>query len=382
MVLGVRAHTRNQEQAIKSSASVCVRRAPGNDAPIAGSWIDIYWQAMAQPSSAVLPSDVLMDLSMGFTLSRAVQAVAELGIADALGEQPRTAEELAEDTGTHPGALTRALRLLSIHGVFEKRGETYVHNAASRLLRSDHPHSMRAFVRMQHIPALWRMWEHLTHSLKTGRSAAELTMPGGDFYTYFTLPQNAADSRIFNDAMTGKSRAQIGGILRAYDFSGLHTLADIAGGNGHLLQAILAATPGLRGILFDLPAVIAQRSAIASDRLELVAGDFFKGGLPACDAYCLMQILHNWSDEECDKILASIRQAALPGARLLVIEWLAPEEDSPDWVLLMDMIMLAELTGRERTRDEFLHLLARGGFRLDRVIDAGFRTHILEACAV
>jgi hypothetical protein len=337
---------------------------------------------MTQPSSHVSPSDLLMDLSMGFTLSRTVQAIAELGIADALSEDPRTADELAAATETHPGALKRALRLLSIYGVFEKRGEAFAHNPASRLLRSDHPHSMRAFVRMQHTPALWRIWEHETHSLKTGRSAAELTMPGGDFYTYFTLPQNAADSEIFNAAMTGKSHAQTGGILRAYDFSGFHTLADIAGGNGHLLQAILSATPGLRGILFDLPAVIARRSAIASDRLALVAGDFFKGNLPSCDAYCLMQILHNWSDEECERILSSIRQAALPEAKLLVIEWLAPEEDRPDWVLFMDMIMLTEVTGRERTRDEFRDLLARGGFRLDRVIDAGFRTHILEASVV
>jgi hypothetical protein len=67
------------------------------------------------------------------------------------------AGELAAATKTNPGALQRALRFLSIHGVFEKRGDAYVHNAASRILRTDHPQSMRAFVRMQHIRALWRM---------------------------------------------------------------------------------------------------------------------------------------------------------------------------------------------------------------------------------
>ena len=111
------------------------------------------------------------------------------------------------------------------------------------------------------------------------------------------------------------------------------------------------------------------------DRLQLIAGDFFERVLPACDGYCLMQILHNWTDKECENILTSIRSAILPGGRLLVIEWLAPQEDRPDWVLPMDMIMLTELKGREQTVDEFRGLLSHVRFQLDRVIDAGNTHH-------
>jgi hypothetical protein len=324
--------------------------------------------------------DTLMELSMGFTVPRTLHVVAELGIADALDETPQSAEQLAATTGVHAGALNRALRLLSAHGVFEKRNGTYAHSPASRLLRSDHPQSMRAFVHMQGLPALWCMWEHMDHSLKTGRSASEKALPDGGFWGYMT--ENAEHGRLFNDAMTGKSRGQAAGILAAYDFSGFRTLADIGGGNGYLLQSVLAATPGLHGVLFDLPSVIEQGSAIASDRLKLQAGSFFEDGLPVSDAYLLMQVLHDWSDEEAEQILRSIRRAAPANARLLIAEWLVPEDGKPSWTLLIDMIMMVEVTGRERTEAEFRAMLARTGFRLDRVVNAGFNTFILESTAV
>lgn len=321
-----------------------------------------------------------MDLSMGFTLPRALHVIAQLGIADVLAETPKSAEELAAATGTHAGSLNRSLRLLSAHGVFEKRGETYGHSPASRLLRSDHPQSMRSWVAMQGLPALWRIWEHMDHSIKTGRSASECSLPHGGFWGYMT--GNPEAGRLFNDAMTSKSAAQTAGILAAYDFSGFRFLADIGGGNGYLLRAILDATPGLEGVLFDLPSVIEQNSAAPSSRLKLHSGNFFEDNLPVCDAYFLMQILHDWSDEESARILTSIRRAAPPNAKLLLAEWLIPEDGKPDWTLLIDMIMMAELTGKERTVAEFREILARTGFHLDRVIDAGFNTFILESTVI
>lgn len=317
---------------------------------------------------------------MGFTLPRALHVVAELGIADALGDTPLSSEQLADATGTHAGALNRALRLLSVHGVFENRGAVYAHTAASQLLRSDHPHSMRSFVRMQGIPALWHIWEHLDHSLRTGRSGAEKAMPDGGFWGYFAA--NPEHSRLFNDAMTGKSHGQTAGILAAYDFSAFRSLADIGGGNGHLLQAILGATPALQGVLFDLPHVVEQAASTASDRLKLHGGSFFEDGLPVCDAYIMMQILHDWSDDEVERILASVRRASPKGATLLIAEWLLPEDGKPSWTYFIDMIMMTELTGKERTEAEFRALLARTGFRLERVIDAGFNTFVLESKAV
>ncbi|MDP6469277.1 MAG: methyltransferase [Pirellulaceae bacterium] len=317
---------------------------------------------------------------MGFTLPRTLHVIADLGIADALEDTPQSVEELAQSTGTHAGALNRALRLLSAHGVFQQCDGTYMHTPASRLLRSDHPQSMRSFVRMQGIPALWHIWEHLDHSLRSGRSAAEKTLPNGGFWGY--LAEHPEHSRLFNDAMTGKTHGQTAGILATYDFSGFHTIADIGGGNGHLLQAVLEAAPKAEGVLFDLPHVIEQASAIKSSRLRLQAGSFFEDALPICDAYLMMQILHDWSDEESEEILNAIRRSAPPHAKLLLAEWLIPEGGQPSWTLFVDLIMLTELTGKERTEREFRALLARAGFQIDRVIDAGFNTFILEASVI
>jgi hypothetical protein len=298
-----------------------------------------------------------------------------------LSEKPRRPRQpWRRPTGTNAGALGRCLRLLATHGVFEKHGETYGHSAASQLLRSDHPQSMRSFVAMQGIPALWHIWEHLDHTVKTGRSASELALPDGGFWGYMT--GHPEDGRLFNEAMTGKSAAQTTGILAAYDFSALGSLADIGGGNGYLLKAALNATPGLQGVLFDMPSVIEQNAGAESSRLKLHGGSFFEDGLPVCDAYFLMQILHDWSDEEAERILTSIRRAAPANGKVLIAEWLVPEDGKSSWTLLVDMIMMTELTGMERTESEFKRMLARTGFRLDRVIDAGFNTSVLEASVV
>ena len=326
------------------------------------------------------PATTLMELSMCFTLPRTLHVVADLGIADALEDTPQAVEDLAMATATHAGALNRALRLLSAHGVFQQRDGGYMHTPASRLLRSDHPQSMRSFVRMQGIPALWHIWEYLDHSLRTGRSAAEKTLPNGGLWGYFA--EHPDHSRLFNDAMTGKTHGQTAGVLAAYDFSDFHTIADIGGGNGHLLQAVLEATPNAEGVLFDLPHVIEQASAIASSRLRLQSGSFFEDTLPVCDAYLMMQVLHDWSDEESVKILKAIRRSAPPQAKLLLAEWLIPEDGQPSWTLFVDLIMLTELTGKERTEREFRELLARAGFRIDQVIDTGFNTFILESSVI
>jgi len=179
--------------------------------------------------------------------------------------------------------------------------------------------------------------------------------------------------------MTGKAKGQVAGILASYDFSHFGTIADIGGGHGHLLQAVLSAAPKAKGILFDQPGVIQETAGIASDRLKLQSGDFFKDALPAADAYLIMQVIHDWSDEEATKILSGIRRAAAGHAKLLLIEVVIPDTPSPDWAKMVDVSMLAMLRGRERTREEYRKLLAAAGFRLERLIDVGQSTAILEA---
>ena len=325
------------------------------------------------------PFDTLMEVSTGFVLPRTLHVIAELGIADALEETPRSTEALAAATGTNAEALNRALRVLSAHGIFAAQGGVYAHTPTSLLLRSDHPQSMRSFVRMQGIPALWHIWEHFAHTLQTGRSAAEKSLPDG-FWGYFA--NHPEHSRLFNDAMTAKTHGQSTGLLAAYDFSAFNTIADIGGGNGHLLLSILTATPTLHGVLFDLPHVIQQASVIALDQLKFHPGNFFEDSLPVCDAYLMMQILHDWSDQESVQIIKAIRRSAPPHGKLLLAEWLIPENSEHSWTLFVDLIMLGELTGKERTKPEFEKLLRDSGFRLDRVVDIGYNTFLLESTVI
>jgi hypothetical protein len=320
-----------------------------------------------------------MQISTGFTLARTLHVIAELGIADALEDTSLSAQALAEKTGTHPDALHRALRALSAHGIFTAHGGEYGHSPASQLLRSDHPRSMRSFVRMQGIPALWHVWENFDHSIRTGRSAAEKSMPDG-FWGYFAAHPD--HGRLFNDAMTAQTHAHVAGILNSYDFSAFSTIADVGGGNGHLLRSLLAANPTLNGVLFDLPPVIEQAKAMPSERITFHPGSFFDDQLPVCDAYLMKIVIHDWNDDEATRILKAIRRSAPPHAKLILAEFLVPEDGKPNWSLFVDLLMLGELTGKERTKTEFGDLLIAADFRLDHVIDTDSNIYLLEASVV
>lgn len=324
------------------------------------------------------PVPALLNIAGGYALARCLHVVADLGVADALDETPRTAVELAAAVGADRDALGRVLRLLSAHAIFLARGEAFAHTPASRLLRTNHPRSMRAFVRMFGSPLFWDTQGALTHSVRTGREAVEEVHPGG-FYSYLARYPEAGT--IFNAAMAAKGRAQVAGVLAAYDFSGFSSIGDIGGGRGHLLQAVLDAVPAARGVLFELPNVIEEARGLASDRLRLQAGDFFKDALPVCDAYLLMEVIHAWSEADALAVLQAVRQAAPTHAKVLVIEQMVPDDPGPHWAKTLDIHMLALLGGRQRGRQEYAALLDRAGFAFERQIDTGADIAILEAVA-
>jgi hypothetical protein len=323
-------------------------------------------------------ANTILEITLSYFVPRCLYVIAELGVADVLGNEPCTAEELATGVGVDADALARALRLVSAYGVFEPRSNAFVHTAASRLLRKDHPQSMRAWVLFCGSEIMWKSGEALGYSIRTGRPAADLVPPGG---TWAYLAQHAETSRIFDDAMTGKAHSQVAGILASYDFSPFRSIADIGGGRGHLLKAVLGAVPDALGVLFDLPNVVEQLTGAGSSRLKLQAGDFFKDPLPECDAYLVMQVIHDWNDEDAIRILSAIRRAAPAHAKLLLIEGIVPTDPGPSWIKMLDLTMLALLASKERTRREFERLLGASGFRLRRVIEVGLGTSILEASA-
>lgn len=309
------------------------------------------------------PSAQLWQIATDYLLPRCLHVVAELGVADHLGETPATAEALAMATGVSADPLDRMLRLLAVVGVFEARGSLWAHTELSRLMRSDHPQSMRPYIRMMGGPMFWAAAGELEHAAHTGKAAVEKLAAGG-IWSYFR--DHPDEARIFDAAMTARSNAEITALIPAFDFTRYNIIADVGGGRGNMLTAVLAATPNAKGILFDQPPVVA---GVAPDtRMSVQGGDFFKDPLPTADAYILSRVLHDWADQEAEAILRSVRRCAPKHAELLVLESILPEGSEPHHAKVLDIIMLTISGGRERTRREYQTLFEAGGFRLDRVV--------------
>jgi hypothetical protein len=322
------------------------------------------------------PAQILWGMINSNVLARCVQVVAEYGVADALSERPLTAAELAAQTGMNADALSRMLRLLTAHDVFTKEDDLYRHSPLSELLRTDHPQSMRSFARMMNLPIFMKSFAGLTQTAKNGKPVMDFA----GFMEYFAAEPE--ESSIFNQAMADKSRGVIPAVLDAYDFNSFRVIADIGGGRGHLLRGILEQTPAASGILFDLPHVVREATAHQSARLKFQPGDFFADALPLADAYLLMEVIHDWNDEDSASILTAIRRAAPSHARLLIVEAVVSESPGPDFSKVLDVIMLAVTGGRERTPSEYKDLLSRSGFELERIMTTPSQYSIIEAFVI
>lgn len=326
-----------------------------------------------------LPHERIWSLAQAVVPSRALHLIAELGVADHLApDESATADELAARCDIDARALDRVLALLCAHGIFERVGTHYRHNDASSLLTNDHPRSMRAFGRLNSLPVAWQSITALDQALRTGQPGVTTIDPAG-FFAY--LDKHPAEAEVFELAMTQKARADIADVLAAYDFSPFRTIADIGGGRGHLLEAVVHATPHARGILFDLPDVI-EMVALESDRVAKAAGDFFYDALPTADLYVLMEIIHDWPDHEAGAILDAVRRAGEPGATVLIVEHVAPASGVDLVSQTLDVLMLAVTGGRERTPAELERLLERAGFQRSRVVRTTGPITIVEAVAI
>ena len=334
--------------------------------------------APAEPTAEPQPHEFVWALTNAIVPSTCLHLVAELAVADQIGEEATSVEELAARLGADPDALDRVLSLLAAHGVFARDGRAYAHTPASRLLCSDHAMSMRAFPRMMGLPVFSTVLANLEHSLRTGAPAIEAVEPSG-YWAY--LQEHPDEAQIFSQAMTAKAAADIPAVLGAYDFGRFATIADIGGGRGHLLEAVLGTAPGADGVLFDLPAVI-DTLEVHHQRLTPRTGDFFVDPLPAADAYLLMEVLHDWADAECVTILAAIRRAAPPGATVLVIENILADRGADRRGHTLDVVMLVVTGGRERTPSELNTLFNHAGFSSGTVIETDGPLRIVQTTAL
>jgi hypothetical protein len=209
--------------------------------------------------------------------------------------------------------------------------------------------------------------------VRTGRAGATFHDPSG-FFAY--LETHPDESRAYDAGMTAMTERRIDRILPAYDFARFGVIADIGGGRGHLIRAVLDRTPSATGILFDQGHV--ADAALSHDRMTVRTGSFFDDPLPAADAYVLSNIIHDWGDDEAIAILRAVRTAADPGSVLLLFEFVVPDDSGPFDASDIDVYMLALVTGRERRLTEYADLLDRAGWRLVRTVPTASQT-IIEA---
>ena len=330
----------------------------------------------------------LLELIGGSWTTQAVYAAAELRIPDLLTEGPRTPDDLAAATGAHAPSLRRLLRALTTLGICTEGDDgSFAITPMGGLLGADAPASLRHWT-IWWGRYLWPVWGRLFDSVTTGQSGRKLLFGTEGFEHLDRDPQAAA---VFNQALIELTRLACAGIVRAYDFSGIGQVADIGGGYGELLAAVLTNCPAATGTLFDLPHAIEggrrhlERAGV-SDRCRLVAGDFFESVPAGADAYILKSVIHDWDDRRARLILENCR-AAMPGRnRLLVIEQVLPDrlDTSPahQAIARSDLNMLVAQSGQQRTQAEFAALLRSAGFEVTRIVHAAPTFCVIEATPI
>ncbi|MGW0179570.1 methyltransferase [Nocardia sp. NPDC003345] len=321
----------------------------------------------------------LLEMMAAGWLAQAIHAAAVLDIAGALAEGPRDGADLADAVGADEDALHRLLRLLAGHGIFIRRRDgRYALTPPAQALRADAPVSLRDAVLFYGSAEHRDRWTHLADAVRTGRPA----IPADTFFT--RIRDDRALGEMFERAMVSIDGLGQEPVLAAHDFARYRSVVDIGGGRGALLSAILRRVPGCRGVLFDLPEVVAgaperMPEAGPGGRCGVVAGSFFDSVPAGADAYLLKHILHDWPDDRAVRILRTVRAAMSPAARLLLIELVLPEHDRPHPGNYIDLEMLVNTGGRERTEAQYRELLARAGFRLISCTPTLSPENILEA---
>lgn len=306
----------------------------------------------------------------------------QLGIAEELDGGPLTADEVARRVGANPRATYRLMRLLASYSLLKlRRDGRFALTRLGRTLRRDDPASVAPMITFVGSARHWEHWSHALDAVKTGKSSAA-AIRGMPVFEYLQTDPEFAE--IFNNAMTGASSLAIETAVPAYDFTDRKLIVDVGGGHGALLAAVLEQTPNARGVLFDLPSVIAGAGAPlevagVSARCERQGGSFFESVPAGGDAYLLKSIIHDWDDEQSVQILRTVRAAIAPGGKLLLFELVLPEGAPAHLGMLVDLEMLVTAGGMERTASEYAALLSKANFGLTRVIPTAGPMSIVEA---
>ena len=341
----------------------------------------------ASPLPSPDPVQHVFQLATGYMASAVLNVVVKLNLADRMAAKPKTAEQLAAETGVNAGALYRGMRLLASVGLFE---EDYAHRFVltplGEPLRSDSKNSVRDSIEWICDPLHFRIYAETPHAFHTGETVDRRVL-GKPIFDY--LSQDRSEGDVFDRAMTSFTASMIPALPDAYDFSRIKTLVDVGGGHGSFLTAVLQRNPALQGILYDMPPVASganetfERAGVLN-RCSVQSGDFFQSVPAGGDAYMLKLIIHDWADEPALKILRNCHQAleGVNGGRLLIMDAVIAPGNEPHFMKFVDIEMLLLPGGVERTAKEFRELLGRAGFRVTQITPTPCPLSIVEAvCA-
>ena len=333
-------------------------------------------------TEAQSPQSQLIQMATAHWVSRFLYVAARMNLADQLAKQPKTAEELAQATGAAAPSLHRLMRTLASLGLFTEDSEhRFSLTRLGEALQTGTPGSARASVLTLAGEIFTQALDHLLYSVQTGKTGFEKAF-GVPLFDW--LASHPAEASMFSETMVGLHGTEPPAVAAAYDFSEFGTIIDVGGATGNLLSAILGRHPKPRGILFDLPHVVADASEVIGarglvNRIKIESGSFFEIVPSGGDVYLLSHVIHDWSEAQCLTILGNCRRAMNRNSRLLVIEMVLPTGDAPHLGKILDIVMLAIPGGQERTEPEYRELLDKAGFQLMRVVPTESAVSVVEA---
>jgi hypothetical protein len=345
-------------------------------------------RAAWQPTSQLPPALALRQLLFGHRVTRIITVAAQLKLADAMTETPRSVAAIAAAVGADPAALHRLLyALASIGLVTTSAPDHFALTPVGACLRSDAPHGLRSWALMESADYYQTAWDHLLASMRSGSPAFEGAV-GESFYDY--LDRHPVDGANFSQTMGEVTTVVVDAVLAAYDFAAMQRVVDVGGGYGKLLTSLLQRYPAMRGVLLDTPNVVERarpqlRAAGLADRCELVGGDFF-ADLPAGgDLYLLSRVLMDHDDEASVRLLRNCRRAMTAQSRVHIIQIVLPssEADAARHLLfdgaMSNLNMFVLGLGAERTESQYRALLTTAGFTVTQIVPTRALMSIIEA---
>ncbi len=311
--------------------------------------------------------EIVLDLIESFRRSKTMFAAVSIGVFDAVSERAKTLAELAGELQCSQDGLERLLNACVCLNLLSVHDEQYANTPVAReYLTSSSPRRMTGYINYSNSVA-WKLWGNLEDAVREGthRWKQCYGWDGPLFSHFFKTDQ---DKREFLMGMNGFGVVASPQVVSAFDLSRFSTLVDLGGATGHLAIAACERYPTLRGILYDLPDVIGLAreiigQSVVANRVQVVSGDFFTDDLPPGDLYVLGRIIHDWTVQKIDQLVAKIYASLPRGGGLLIAEKILLDDKSgPRWAVMQNLNMLTCTEGKERTLNEYETLLKRVGF--------------------